>query len=120
MRGAAISAKAAKRVRRRVQRLGAQLRRDEGNSQGEIPVGEELDHPTNQGGSATYGRRVSRGGSVYGGERRESGNINAGRNARKWAPGSRISASNRGHPTANKGPIPRRGGQYGGGGRDTQ
>lgn len=117
MRGAAISAKAAKRVRRRLKSLGT-LTRDEGNSPGEIPVGEEIDHPTNQAG--TFGRRVSPGGGA-GPERRESGSINAGRNRRTWPGGGGVSASN--PHTGNTrmlGRIPRRGGLYGGGGRDTQ
>lgn len=120
MRGAAISPKAAKRVRRRFQRLGARLTRDEGNSQGEIPVGEELDHPTNQSKRGAIGR-VSRGGAAGREGTGAGGNIDRSRNRRTWPGGGGVSARN--PHTGNTrmvGPIPKRGGLYGGGGRDTQ
>ena len=103
-------------------KIARALYKDEGSprSRGEVPTN-HINHSTNQGGGAAYGRRASRGGGA-GAERQEHGDhIDAGRNKRPWPCGAGVSASN--PKTGNvrmKGRIPRRGGQYGGGGRDTQ
>lgn len=95
--------------------------KDEGNTKAEIPRN-EIDHPTNQGGSAAHGRHVSAGGGIG---KAESGatavHIDQPENKKVWPKGGGVSAKN--PATGNtrmKGPIARSGGPYGGGGRDTQ
>jgi hypothetical protein len=75
---------------------GRSLSRDEASprSRGEVPSN-ELEHPTNQGGSATHGRRVSAGGGA-GRERGErSSHINDARNKRAFPSETRMSSRNR-------------------------
>lgn len=93
--------------------------KDEGaaHKKAEIPTN-EINHPTNQAkkmGNPSKGARAGAESQVHRGE------IDAGRNAKKWVPGSNVSASN--PATGNtrmKGTIANQGGQYGGGGRNTQ
>jgi hypothetical protein len=97
--------------------------KDEGSAhkKAEIP-NREINHPTNQGGGAAYGRRVSKGGSVGKSESQlNSRQINQPENAKTWPKGGGVSAGN--PATGNtrmKGPIAKTGGPYGGGGRATQ
>ncbi len=97
--------------------------KDEGSAhkKAEIP-NREINHPTNQGGSAAYGRRVSKGGGVGKGESQVGrSQIDQGENKKTWPYGGGVSASN--PATGNtrmKGPIAKTGGPYGGGGRATQ
>jgi hypothetical protein len=96
--------------------------KDEGSAhkKAEIP-NREINHPTNQGGSAAHGRRVSKGGGVGKAESQlHRGEID-GQNKKTWPYGGGVSAGN--PATGNtrmKGPIAKTGGPYGGGGRATQ
>jgi len=85
---------------------GKSLSRDDGGAHqfGEVPSN-EINHPTNQGGSGRYGRRVSRGGGIGKAESQaHRGEIDAGRNKRPWPYGSEVSARNQG-PSGVRGGV---------------
>jgi hypothetical protein len=92
--------------------------KDEGSTKGEIPV-TEINHPTNQ---AKKMGNPSKGGRAGGERQFRSNQINdKSLQSKKWVPGSDVSSRN--PATGNtrmKGHIPAQGGQYGGGGRNTQ
>jgi hypothetical protein len=92
-----------------------------GTAKAEIPVG-EINHPTNQGGSARNGRRVSAGGGIGKAESQvNSRQIDQPENKKTWPNGGGVSSGN--PATGNtrmKGPVAKSGGPYGGGGRNTQ
>jgi hypothetical protein len=92
-----------------------------GTAKAEIPVG-EINHPTNQGGSARNGRHVSKGGGVGKAESQVNAKqIDQPENKKTWPKGGGVSASNpKTGNTRMRGPIAKTGGPYGGGGRDTQ
>jgi hypothetical protein len=95
--------------------------KDEGSTaKAEIP-GNEINNKTNQSKKGAVGS-VSKGGGIGKAESQFTNNeLNAGRNKKTWPNGGGVSASN--PATGNtrmKGKIPAQGGQYGGGGRNTQ
>jgi hypothetical protein len=95
--------------------------RDEGSAhkKAEVP-GNEINHPTNQ--RDRIGSTPSKGGQARGGTAPKRTQIDQGSmQGKKWIPGGGVSASNpKTGNTRMKGKIPARGGQYGGGGRNTQ
>lgn len=92
-----------------------------GMKNAEIPA-REINHPTNQGGAAANGRRVSAGGGIRKAESQVgSRQIDQPENKRTWPKGGGVSASNpKTGNTRMRGPIAPTGGPYGGGGRNTQ
>jgi len=120
MTAGSISPKAAARLRQRMKNVRAAFRDEGGVHQtGEVP-GSEINHPTNQKPKPASGFSNPTADNDL--EGRTSGShIDARPNRRVWPGGSGMSASNRltGNTRA-KGRIPARGGQYGGGGRNTQ
>ena len=130
--GYAFSAKAAKKVNGKLAQLrGTKAQKskmagfeskekDEVGTRGEVP-NSEINHRTNQGGSATYGRQVSKGGAVNKTGQFKTNEINKPGNGKTWPAGGDVKASNpKTGNTRMKGPIAKEGGQYGGGGQNTQ
>jgi hypothetical protein len=95
--------------------------RDEGSAhkKAEVP-GDEINHPTNQ--RDRVGSKPSKGAQARGGTVPTKRQIDqAPMQGKKWIPGGGVSASNpKTGNTRMKGKIPAQGGQYGGGGRNTQ
>jgi hypothetical protein len=95
--------------------------KDEGSAHksAEVPTN-EINHPTNQ--RDRIGSKPSKGGQARGGTVPKRTQIDqAPMQGKKWIPGSNVSASNpKTGNTRMKGKIPAQGGQYGGGGRNTQ
>jgi hypothetical protein len=93
---------------------------EQGVSNQLLKVGEINDHQ-HQGGSAAYGRHVSKGGGIGKAESQErTGEIDRRENKRMFPAGTKVSAQPMGTPAKAKGGVTQTGPLYGGGGRNTQ
>jgi hypothetical protein len=123
--GAALNKKLAvlKQTRAQNSKMAAFAGRskDEGSThqKAEVP-NNEINNKTNQ--RDRIGSKPSAGGQARGGTAPKRTQIDQGAmQGKKWIPGGNVSAANpKTGNTRMKGPIAPRGGQYGGGGRNTQ